>query len=235
MKIAILGYGRMGKEIEKISLEKGHEIILKTDKNFSGKIPKDTDVAINFCTPETAFENISLALNNRIPVVSGTTGWLSNYLKVIELSKKNQTSFLYSANFSLGVNLFFELNNKLTKIMNSYDDYNLSIIETHHKMKKDKPSGTALKLAGDIIQNSEYKSWSNTKKNNSIHIESIRKNLIPGTHTVKYSSDIDEIKIIHRAKNRKGFATGAVIAAEWILDKKGVFGMNDVVNDIKMK
>ena len=235
MKIAILGYGKMGKEIEKISLEKGHEIILKTDKNFSGKIPEDIDVAINFCTPETAFENISLALNNRIPVVSGTTGWLSNYLKVIELSKKNQTSFLYSANFSLGVNLFFELNNKLTKIMNSYDDYNLSIKETHHKMKKDKPSGTALKLAGDIIQNSEYKSWSSTKKNNSIHIESIRKNLIPGTHTVKYSSNIDEIRIIHRAKNRKGFATGAVIAAEWILDKKGVFGMNDVVNDIKMK
>ena len=235
MKIAILGYGKMGKEIEKVSLEKGHEITLKVDKNFIGKINSDIDVAINFCTPETAFENISMALNNRIPVVSGTTGWLSNYSKVVELSKKKQTSFLYSANFSLGVNLFFELNKKLTKIMNNHDDYNLTIKETHHQMKKDNPSGTALKLVEDIIQNGNHTNWSKTKKNNSIYVESIRKNLIPGTHVVKYSSEIDEIKIIHKAKNRKGFATGAVIAAEWIQDKKGVFGMNDVINDIKMK
>ena len=235
MKIAILGYGKMGKEIEKISLKKGHEIVLIIDEKSDRKISKKVDVAINFCTPQTAYKNIHLALSNNIPVVSGTTGWLSNYPKIIELSRKKQTGFLYSSNFSLGVNLFFELNKKLIKMMNNQTDYKLSIDEVHHVEKKDRPSGTAIKLAEDIIENSKYKSWSNSKKNDSIFIKSLRKNNISGTHTVKYSSSIDEIKIIHKANNRTGFAIGAVTAAEWIIGKKGVYGMNDVIKNIKFK
>ena len=203
MKIAILGYGKMGKEIEKISLERGHEIVLIIDEKSEREISKKVDVAINFCTPQTAYKNIRLALSNNIPVVSGTTGWLANYPKIEELSRIKQTGFLYSSNFSLGVNLFFELNKNLSKIMNNHLDYRLSINEVHHVEKKDKPSGTAIKLAEDIIKNSKYKSWSNSNKNDSIFIKSLRKNTVPGKHTVKYSSSIDEIKISHKANNRK--------------------------------
>ena len=235
MKIAILGYGKMGKEIEKISLDKGHEIVLIIDEKSDRRISKKVDVAINFCTPQTAYKNIHLALSNNIPVVSGTTGWLSNYPKIIQLSRKQQTGFLYSPNFSLGVNLFFELNKKLIKMMNNHMDYKLSIDEIHHVEKKDKPSGTAIRLAKDIIKKSNYKSWSNSKKNDSIFIKSLRKNNVPGTHTVKYSSLIDEIKITHKAKNRTGFAIGAVAAAEWIIGKTGVYGMDDVIKNIKIK
>ena len=235
MKIAILGYGKMGKEIEKISLERGHEIVLIIDEKSEREISKKVDVAINFCTPQTAYKNIRLALSNNIPVVSGTTGWLANYPKIEELSRIKQTGFLYSSNFSLGVNLFFELNKNLSKIMNNHLDYRLSINEVHHVEKKDKPSGTAIKLAEDIIKNSKFTSWSNSNKNDSIFIKSLRKNAVPGKHTVKYSSSIDEIKISHKANNRKGFAIGAVIAAEWIIGKTGVYEMSDVIKNIKFK
>ena len=235
MKIALLGYGKMGKEIEKISLERKHEIIFKIDKDSNIKNISGADVAINFCTPETAVKNIELGLKNSIPVVSGTTGWLSGLSKIQELSKVSNTSFLYSSNFSLGVNLFFDLNKRLADIMKKHDQYNLSIEEIHHVQKVDKPSGTAITIANGIIEKGKYKNWSTDNEKNSIQIESKRIDKVPGTHIVNYSSTIDSIEIKHSAKNRKGFALGAVLAAEWIVDKKGVFQMSDVINDPNFK
>ena len=235
MKIALLGYGKMGKEIEKISLERKHEIIFKIDKDSNIKNISGADVAINFCTPETAVKNIELGLKNSIPVVSGTTGWLSGLNKIQELSKISYTSFLYSSNFSLGVNLFFDLNKRLADIMKKHDQYNLSIEEIHHVQKVDKPSGTAITIANGIIEKGKYKNWSTDNEKNSIQIESKRIDKVPGTHIVNYSSTIDSIEIKHSAKNRKGFALGAVLAAEWIVDKKGVFQMSDVINDPNFK
>ena len=235
MKIALLGYGKMGKEIEKISLERKHEIIFKIDKDSNIKNISGADVAINFCTPETAVKNIEFGLKNSIPVVSGTTGWLSGLSKIQELSKISNTSFLYSSNFSLGVNLFFDLNKRLADIMKKHDQYNLSIEEIHHVQKVDKPSGTAITIANGIIEKGKYKNWSTDNEKNSIQIESKRIDKVPGTHIVNYSSTIDSIEIKHSAKNRKGFALGAVLAAEWIVDKKGVFQMSDVINDPNFK
>ena len=235
MKIALLGYGKMGKEIEKISLERKHEIIFKIDKDSNIKNISGADVAINFCTPETAVKNIEFGLKNSIPVVSGTTGWLSGLSKIQELSKISNTSFLYSSNFSLGVNLFFDLNKKLADIMKKHDQYILSIEEIHHVQKVDKPSGTAITIANGIIEKGKYKNWSTDNEKNSIQIESKRIDKVPGTHIVNYSSKIDSIEIKHSAKNRKGFALGAVLAAEWIVDKKGVFQMSDVINDPNFK
>ena len=235
MKVAILGYGKMGKEIEKISIERKHEIIFKIDKGSNVKNISEADVAINFCTPETALKNIELGLKNSIPVVSGTTGWLSCLSKVQELSKASNTSFLYSSNFSLGVNLFFDLNKKLADIMKKHNQYSLRIEETHHLQKVDKPSGTAITLADGIIEKGKYKKWSMDNEKGSILIESKRIDKVPGTHIVNYSSLVDSIEIKHTAKNRKGFALGAVIAAEWIVDKKGVFQMSDIINDPNFK
>tara|TARA_B100000768_G_scaffold77124_1_gene73478 strand:+ start:4605 stop:5315 length:711 start_codon:yes stop_codon:yes gene_type:complete len=235
MKIALLGYGKMGKEIEKISVERKHEIIFKIDKDSNLKNISEADVAINFCTPETALKNIELGLKNSIPVVSGTTGWLSGLSKIQELSKASNTSFLYSSNFSLGVNLFFDLNKKLAEIMKKHDQYDLNIEETHHAQKADKPSGTAITLAEGIIVKGKFKNWSMENEKSSIPIESKRIDKVPGTHIVNYSSTVDSIEIKHTAKNRKGFALGAVIAAEWIVDKKGVFQMSDVINDPNFK
>ena len=235
MKIALIGYGKMGKEIEKISLARGHEIIFKIDKDSNIKNISGADVAINFCTPETALQNIELGLKSSIPVVSGTTGWLSDLNKIQVLSKKLNISFLYSSNFSLGVNLFFDLNKKLAEIMKKHDQYDLNIEETHHVQKVDKPSGTAITLAEGIIENGKYNNWSMGNEKKSIPIESKRIDNVPGTHIVNYSSEIDSIEIKHIAKNRTGFALGAVIAAEWIVDKKGVFEMSDVINDPNFK
>lgn len=234
MNIALLGYGKMGKEIEQISIERGHKIIYKIDKDSSIQNLNRVDVAINFSTPETAFENISKALNNSIPVICGTTGWLNDYDKVVKLSNKTNTSFLYSSNFSLGVNLFFELNKKLSSIMKGYNQYELSVEEVHHKEKLDKPSGTAITIAEDVIKSSHYKKWSFKDDNKDvIKMTSKRIDKVPGTHILKYDSDIDSIEIKHTANNRRGFALGAVIAAEWILDKKGVFKMEDLINNFK--
>jgi 4-hydroxy-tetrahydrodipicolinate reductase len=235
MKIVLLGYGKMGKEIEKISLKRKHEIIFKIDKDSNIKNISGADVAINFCTPETAVKNIEFGLKNSIPVVSGTTGWLSDLSKIQKLSKISNTSFLYSSNFSLGVNLFFDLNKKLADIMKKHDQYILSIEEIHHVQKVDKPSGTAITIANGIIEKGKYKNWSTDNEKNSIQIESKRIDKVPGTHIVNYSSKIDSIEIKHTAKNRKGFALGAVLAAEWIVDKKGVFQMSDVINDPNFK
>jgi 4-hydroxy-tetrahydrodipicolinate reductase len=236
MKIAILGYGKMGKEIEKISLERGHDIIFKIDKDSTVKNIKDADVAINFSTPNSAINNIELGLKSLVPVISGTTGWLSDFNRIKELSKKLKTSFLYSSNFSLGVNLFFDLNKRLAEIMKKHDQYELNIEETHHINKIDQPSGTAISLAEGIIQTGKYKDWSIIKnKNKSISIKSNRLDKVNGIHKVKYSSMIDSIEITHTAKNRRGFALGAIISAEWIINKKGVFEMKDVINDPKFK
>ena len=236
MKIAILGYGKMGKEIEKISLERGHDIIFKIDKDSTVKDIKDADVAINFSTPDSAVNNIKLGLKSLVPVISGTTGWLSDFNRIKELSKKLKTSFLYSSNFSLGVNLFFDLNKRLAEIMKKHDQYELNIEETHHINKIDQPSGTAISLAEGIIQTGKYKDWSIIKNNNkSISIKSNRLDKVNGIHKVKYSSMIDSIEITHTAKNRRGFALGAIISAEWIINKKGVFEMKDVINDPKFK
>ena len=235
MKIALIGYGKMGKEIEKISHERGHEVIFKIDKDSNLKNISGADVAINFCTPETALQNIELGLKSSIPVVSGTTGWLSDFNKIQELSKKLDISFLYSSNFSLGVNLFFDLNKKLAEIMKKHDQYNLNIEETHHIQKVDKPSGTAITLAEGIIEKGKYNNWSMDNEKKSIPIECKRIDKVAGTHIVNYSSELDSIEIKHIAKNRTGFALGAVIAAEWIVDKKGVFEMSDVINDPNFK
>ena len=235
MKIALIGYGKMGKEIEKISLARGHEVIFKIDKDSNIKNISGAQVAINFCTPETALQNIELGLKSSIPVVSGTTGWLSDLNKIQELSKKLNISFLYSSNFSLGVNLFFDLNKKLAEIMKKHDQYDLNIEETHHVQKVDKPSGTAITLAEGIIENGKYNNWSMDNEKKSIPIESKRIDNVPGTHMVNYSSELDSIEIKHIAKNRTGFALGAVIAAEWIVDKRGVFEMSDVIKDPNFK
>lgn len=235
MKIALIGYGKMGKEIEKISHERGHEVIFKIDKDSDLKNISGADVAINFCTPETALQNIELGLKSSIPVVSGTTGWLSDFNKIQELSKNLDISFLYSSNFSLGVNLFFDLNKKLAEIMKKHDQYDLNIEETHHIQKVDKPSGTAITLAEGIIEKGKYNNWSMDNEKKSIPIECKRIDKVAGTHIVNYSSELDSIEIKHIAKNRTGFALGAVIAAEWIVDKKGVFEMSDVINDPNFK
>ena len=235
MKIALIGYGKMGKEIEKISLARGHEVIFKIDKDSNIKNISGAEVAINFCTPETALQNIELGLKSSIPVVSGTTGWLSDLNKIQELSKKLNISFLYSSNFSLGVNLFFDLNKKLAEIMKKHDQYDLNIEETHHIQKVDKPSGTAITLAEGIIEKGKYNNWSMDNEKKSIPIESKRIDKVTGTHIVNYSSELDSIEIKHIAKNRTGFALGAVIAAEWIVYKKGVFEMSDVINDPNFK
>ncbi|MFL2629546.1 MAG: 4-hydroxy-tetrahydrodipicolinate reductase [Flavobacteriaceae bacterium] len=233
MKIALLGYGKMGKAIEKIALKRNHEIIFLLDKNIrKGKL-SNADVAINFSIPDSAYNNIMMALELKIPVVSGTTGWLKSYDRIKKYCFENNLSFLYSSNFSIGVNLFFKINQYLAKLMNNYKEYKVKIDETHNINKLDKPSGTAISIAEDIISNSDYNNWKLSDINNSnsdILINSIRKDDIPGTHKIKYSSEIDEIIISHIANSREGFAFGAIIAAEWLINKKGVFNMNDVLD-----
>ena len=231
MKIALLGYGRMGKEIEKIALQRGHEIVIKSNSNATYNI-NDADVAVDFSVPNSAVNNISNCLENQVPVISGTTGWLENYDKIVDLCKEKNGAFIYASNFSLGVNIFFELNNQLAKLMNSLSDYNITMEEIHHTKKLDAPSGTAITLAEGIIENSSKSTWELDGKTSEeiIPITSKRIGDVPGTHIVNYDSDVDAIEIKHTANNTKGFALGAVVAAEWILNKKGVFTMKDVLN-----
>lgn len=231
MKIALLGYGKMGKEIEKIALERGHTIVLRKTEDDTFENLLDADVAIDFSIPSAAVENISECLNNNIPIVSGTTGWLERFQEMVELTNDKNGAFLYGSNFSVGVNLFFNLNEYLSKLMNQHSEYKVSMTEIHHTQKLDAPSGTAISLANDIIKNSEYQGWVlETPTQNEIGIEALRVENVPGTHSVYYRSEIDEIEIKHTAFSRKGFAFGAVIAAEWIIGKKGVFSMKDVLN-----
>tara|TARA_R110001632_G_scaffold63318_3_gene151503 strand:- start:43687 stop:44397 length:711 start_codon:yes stop_codon:yes gene_type:complete len=234
MKIALLGYGRMGKEIEKIALQKGHEIVLRIQGDEKYDITL-ADIAIDFSIPEAALKNITNCFQNNVPVVSGTTGWLENYTDAIAICKENNGSFIYASNFSIGVNIFFELNQRLAKMMKSLDDYSIKLEEIHHTKKLDAPSGTAITLAEGIIDNSSKSNWelkeNQTEINeNSIPIIAKRIPEVPGTHIVSYESEIDSIEIKHTAHSRKGFALGAVIAAEWLVNKKGVYTMKDVLN-----
>jgi 4-hydroxy-tetrahydrodipicolinate reductase len=231
MKIAILGYGRMGKEIEKIAISRGHEVLIKKDVDALIDITS-VDVAIEFSGPEAAFNNISNCIKNNVPVISGTTGWLDKYEDAVSLCKKEKGAFLYASNFSLGVNIFFELNKQLAKMMRTLENYTISMEEIHHTKKLDAPSGTAITLAKGIIENSSKENWElgeNTSKEN-IPIVAKRIPDVPGTHTILYTAEVDSIKIKHTAHSRKGFALGAIIAAEWILGKTGVSSMKDVLN-----
>lgn len=230
MKIALLGYGKMGKVIEKIALERGHEIVLRKDRLDSFEGITQADVAIDFSVPTSAVNHISECLNQNIPVISGTTGWLENYAEMVDLCLEKNGSFIYASNFSLGVNIFFELNNYLAKMMKNLSDYKISMEEIHHTQKLDAPSGTAISLANGIIENTEYVNW--TLENptaNQIYIDAKRIENVPGTHSVFYDSKVDQIEIKHTAHSREGFALGSVIAAEWLIGKKGVFTMKDVL------
>ncbi|TMM31970.1 4-hydroxy-tetrahydrodipicolinate reductase [Polaribacter aestuariivivens] len=231
MKIALLGYGRMGKEIEQIAISRGHEIVIKKDVNDVIDINL-ADVAIDFSVPSSAFNNIANCIKNNVPVISGTTGWLDKYKDAVALCEEKKGAFIYASNFSLGVNIFFELNKQLAKMMSNLEDYNISMEEIHHTKKLDAPSGTAITLAEGIIDNSSKTMWELDKKTveHSIPITAKRIPEVPGTHTVWYNSEVDTIEIKHTAHNRKGFALGAVVAAEWILGKTGVFSMKDVLN-----
>ncbi len=231
MKIALLGYGKMGKVIERIALERGHEIVLRksSQDNFDGL--KNADVAIDFSVPDSAVSNISECFTTNIPVISGTTGWLEHYDKIISLCSEKNGAFIYGSNFSLGVNIFFELNDYLAKMMANLEQYKVSMEEIHHTQKLDAPSGTAISLANGIIENTKYESWTlENPKTNEIHIEAKRIENIPGTHSIFYDSEVDQIEIKHTAHNREGFALGAVVAAEWLVGKKGVYTMKDVLS-----
>jgi len=236
MKIALLGYGKMGQEIEKMALKRGHEIVQiidnledwENDENTLG----DADVAIDFSTPVSVVENIYHCFDSGVPLVVGTTGWLDDLDKVkLDCQKRNQCLFV-APNFSIGVNLFFDLNRYLAKLMSNWEDYSVSIEETHHIHKQDAPSGTAIVLANDIIRNTDRKEkWVNetVESPEELGIKSFRTDNVPGTHIVRYESDEDVIEIIHTAKNRRGFALGAIMAAEWIAGKKGFFDMKDLL------
>ena len=231
MKIALLGYGKMGQVIERIALERGHEIVLKKDEFNTYDGLSTADVAIDFSVPMAAVDNISACFNNNVPVVSGTTGWLDRYDEMIALCKEKNGGFISSSNFSLGVNLFFGLNEYLAKMMANIPGYKVSMEEIHHIHKLDAPSGTAISLAQGVIENSNYNNWALENATESdIHIEAVRTGEVPGTHTVTYDSGIDSIEIKHTAHNREGFALGAVIAAEWLAGKQGIYSMRDVLN-----
>jgi len=233
MKIALLGYGKMGQVIEKIALQRGHEIVVRKSIGDSFDGLENATVAIEFSAPDAAVENISAALNLGIPVISGTTGWLQDYDKMVQLCNEKNSAFISSSNFSLGVNIFFELNSYLAKIMSKFEDYKVGIEEIHHTQKLDAPSGTAISLAKGVIENSDYKNWTlENPKSDDILIEAKRIENVPGTHAVSYNSNVDLIEIKHLAHNREGFALGAVIAAEWIVGKNGVYTMKDVLEII---
>lgn len=230
MKIALLGYGKMGQVIERIALERGHEIILKKDENNTFEGLSNADVAIDFSIPTAAVTNISSCFNSNVPVISGTTGWLEHYDEMVALCNATKGAFISSSNFSLGVNIFFEINEYLAKIMSKFDSYSVAMEEIHHTQKLDAPSGTAISLAKGVIANSSYTNWTlETPDSDQIHIDAKRIGAIPGTHTVSYNSAVDAIEIKHTAHNRDGFALGAVIAAEWLVGKQGVYTMKDVL------
>lgn len=234
MNIAIIGYGRMGREIEKVALEKGHHILLRVDNaqewDRHHKKLKKADVAIEFSIAQAAPDNILKCFEINLPVLSGTTGWLDCLEEIKLVCRQKEQAFFYAPNFSIGVNVFFEINKRLAQLMKDFHEYDISIEEAHHKNKADAPSGTAIRLAKDIVQETERKKgWSGLVKTSDekILITSIREGNITGTHTVTYESAFDKLEITHSAKNRKVFAIGAVKAAEWLPGKTGFFGMRD--------
>lgn len=237
MKIALIGYGKMGKEIEKIAVSRGHEIGLIIDINNQADLTvenlKKCDVAIEFTIPDSAIKNYMTCFEAGVPVVSGTTGWLSKKEEVYQKCKETDGTFFYGSNFSIGVNLFFELNKKLASLMANQQEYDVEMTEVHHTQKLDAPSGTAISLAEDIVEILPGKEkWVNDQKpgKNEINIKSERRGEVPGIHSVKYDSDVDFIEITHSAKSRKGFALGAVLAAEFSNKNKGILSMKDLLN-----
>lgn len=236
MKIALLGYGRMGKIIEELASADGHEIVYKTNDPIDRNQLKKADVAIDFSIAAAALENITTCFKEGIPVVSGTTGWLDHFEAAVNSCKENDGSFIYASNFSIGVNLFFALNEKLAGMMKNLKDYSLSLEEIHHTKKLDKPSGTAITLAEGIIGETDKKTWKLVEEpqkiaEDTIPITSKRLEDVKGTHIVTYTSAIDAIEIKHTAFSRAGFAKGAILAAEFLHDKKGIFSMKDVLKD----
>lgn len=236
MRIALIGYGKMGKMIEEIALERGHEIVLKihidNTEEFTQEAVSKADVAIEFTGPDSAYDNVKKCLDSGVATVSGSTGWNKKLAEIKEYCLKSNGSFLHTSNFSIGVNIFFEVNKLLAKLMNAQPDYNVTLKEIHHTAKLDAPSGTAVTLAEQVLANlSRKKLWVNSDNQNpeELAIISERIDPAPGTHYVKYTSEIDDIEIIHTAHNRKGFALGAVLAAEFVAGKKGVFTMQEVL------
>ena len=230
MKIALLGYGKMGKTIEKLALEKGHSVVYKNTSDWEEGDFQKAEVVIEFSTPETAVKNISKALETGVPIVSGTTGWLNSYDTVVELCQKRNGSLIYASNFSVGVNLFFNISEYAAKLMSAWKEYDVSIHEIHHLEKKDAPSGTAISLAEGVLKYSDKKDWElDSSEENILNVTAKRENDVKGTHLVNYTSDIDTISLKHEAHSRDGFALGAILAAEWLQNKKGVFSMQDVL------
>jgi 4-hydroxy-tetrahydrodipicolinate reductase len=233
MKIAIIGFGKMGKNIKAVAESRNHEIIYIADRQIDTKELKKADVAIEFSVPEAAFENISTCIKEKVPVVSGTTGWLSQFDEAKQLVELHQSKFLYASNFSIGVNIFFKLNSVLAKLMSAHKNYDLDIEEIHHTEKKDAPSGTAITLAEQIIKDSDYTTWSHPARDeeNDIPIHAFREEGVHGTHIINYKSAIDTISIKHEAHTRKGFAQGAVLAAEWLagVTNHGCYDLQDVL------
>jgi 4-hydroxy-tetrahydrodipicolinate reductase len=237
MRIVLIGYGKMGQEIERIALTRGHQIVARIDVNNQSDLVaisnEDVDVAIEFSNPDSAFTNIMTCIEKQIPVVCGTTGWLEKRSEVEAATEKNQSTFFYASNYSIGVNLFFKINKTLAALMSSHGQYDIYTNEIHHLEKKDSPSGTAITIAEGIIEAYPSKTmWVNNEipASNEVAIWSQRESTIPGTHTVKYISKVDQIELTHEAFSREGFALGAIIAAEWVQNKKGVLGMDDLLN-----
>ncbi|MBS1640101.1 MAG: 4-hydroxy-tetrahydrodipicolinate reductase [Bacteroidetes bacterium] len=236
MNIALIGYGKMGKAIEEIAIQKGHTIVLKIDlhnaEDFTKENLSKADVAIEFTGPHSAFENVMKCLSFNTPIVCGSTGWLDKWNEVKKYCDENNRALVYASNYSIGVNLFFELNIYLAKLMNKHKQYNVTMQEIHHTQKKDAPSGTAITLAEQVLQHIDAKEkWVNHLSENTSDLEIISERIdpAPGTHKIKYHSTVDDIEIIHTAHSRTGFASGAVLAAEFLKNKKGIFGMKEVL------
>ena len=233
MKIALIGYGKMGKAIEKIALGKGHEIVARfSSQGIDNELLALADVAIEFSKPDVAIQNIKTCFELNVPVICGTTGWLEQKEDILQSVNRTNNAFLYASNFSIGVNLFFAINKYVAQMMNEQPQYDVSVEEIHHTAKLDAPSGTAISIANDILKNLDRKTkWVSEKSENQadLSVFAVREDPAPGTHIVTYDSPIDSIEIKHTAHSREGFASGAVLAAEWIVGKKGVFSMNDVL------
>lgn len=240
MNILLLGYGKMGRTIEKIALDRGHHIAGRIDVSNRQEMESlgsdAVDVVIEFSSPESAFENITYCLKRGWPVVSGTTGWLNHRTEVEELCEQHKGAFFYASNYSIGVNLFFRLNKVLAQFMKNYPSYQVSMTEIHHTEKKDAPSGTAITLAEGILENLPGKTgWAekgpDAAGDSVLEIESLREGVVPGTHIIRYGSEVDQIEISHVAHSRQGFALGAVVAAEWLVGRQGIFGMDDLLGE----
>jgi 4-hydroxy-tetrahydrodipicolinate reductase len=237
MNISLIGYGKMGKAIEEIALQRGHAVPLKIDLDNADEFTKEnlskTDVAIEFTGPHSAYDNLKKLMQFGVPAVCGSTGWLEKLDEIMNDCEANRTGFIYASNFSVGVNLFFEVNKRLAALMKDHEDYEVQLTEIHHTSKKDAPSGTAITLAEQVLDNiPRKKSWVNHISDNPEDLEILSERIdpAPGTHKIKYSSAIDDIEIIHTAHTRKGFALGAVLAAEFLKGKKGVYSMKDVLS-----